>query len=199
MAAPRRARPARRASAPCVAHQHPPVHDRRPHVVAARRRRPGARADRTSASAARCHRHDDDVGALAGLERADAIGHPERRAPSIVAIASARRPAARAGHPCRACAAAPPAAWPRTCRGRCCWPRRRCRAPRDAGRPQLRAPARAAGQLHVALGVVRDATRVPQHLDVRVVSHTACAASVPGPRNRATSRYAAGGDCLLAR
>ena len=129
-----------------VAHQHLAVHDRRPHVVAARdvdevrdriveRRLPRRAPSTTMIRSAR----------LPGLERADLLRPcPSARAPPIVAMSSAVCAGTRARD--RASAAwrgTPPGASPRTCRDRCCWRRRRCRGRRATPAAQvLRRPAR---------------------------------------------------------
>ena len=72
-----------------------------------------------------------DVRALAGLQRADAVLHPQRpRAAEGRHLQHRRRRARRWDRRWRAWPGGRPSASPRTCRGRCCWPRRRCRGPR---------------------------------------------------------------------
>ena len=113
-------------------HQHLAVHDRRLDVVAARdvdqvrhgvvERRLPRRLMPTMIRSARLPGSSDPI----------RRSIPSARAPPIVAISSAVAPAPRADRASRACAGTPPGASPRTCRGRCCWRRRRCRgrAPR---------------------------------------------------------------------
>ena len=119
-----------------ILHEHLAVDHRQPDVGAARgvdERRPGVAIRREVRPIAV---DDDEVGALARLDRSDLVLQPER--PRALArrhpdhVARRQRARARAARP----AASRRAASRRTCRAGCCTPRRRRRAT-----PRCRAPA----------------------------------------------------------
>ena len=188
-----------------VAHQHLPVHDRRPHVVAARdvdevrdrivhRRLPRARHRRRSIRSARFPASSEPIrsampSARAPLDRRHRRARRARARPADRRVASLCRNAAWriASNMSRSLLLAAPSVPSPT---------------GDAGRAHRRHRRGAARQLHVALGIVRHADLPPgEHLDVgrrraRRRARPACAA----PRSRATRDSAVGDSwcCLCA-
>ena len=173
-----------------VAHQHLAVHDRRPHVVAAG----DVDECETGSNIGVCRAADidtiDQVGALARLRASRSpCPCPSARAPSIVAISSATGAGIARGSPstslCRN------AAWriaSNMSRSLLLAAPSVPRPTRDAGLAHRLDRRDAAGELHVALGVVRDAdaARAPDRrcrpASARRRARRACA----GPRSRAT-------------
>ena len=114
------------------------------------------------------HRDDHQIGPLARPRATRSVCRARALcAPLMVAISSADAPGRLADRRSSLCAAAPPIAWPRTCRDRCCWRPRRCRGRPYAGGEIFRHWCDAARQLHVAFRVVRNGDLVAaQDLDV---------------------------------
>ena len=172
-----------------VAHQHPAVHDRRPHVVAARdvdevrdrivhRRLPR-----------RCHRHDDQSRRACRLERSDARRSSPARARRESSPSRARpAPESRAGRRSQLVQQRRHAS-PRTCRGRCCWPPRRCRGrrrrrpPDRLGTGACRSPASCCSR-----DCARRRRRALQDRDVRRRHPDAVRRQRPGPQKPSDSR-----------
>ena len=180
-----------------LAHQHPSIHDRRPHVVAPRgvdqvrqrivhRRLPGARASTTTMRSARLPGSSEPICAV-HADRPRALDRRHARATSPAGsvrgslrreLVQERRLAHRLEHVQVVVAGRAIGAEP----------------DRHAGRAQRRHRRGAAGQLHVALGIVRHADlalRAGSAMSAGVRC-TPCAASVRGPKKPSESRYATG-------
>ena len=187
---------------PPVAHQHPPVDDGGPHVVAARhvdqvrdrvvhRRLPRARSS-TRRSGRRACPPRATRSSRPGRARAPRRSSPSR-APSCAGTAR--------GSASPACAGTPPAASPRTCRGRCCSPRRRCRVPPSRPPPGTRGTGAVPLASFMLLSGLCDTVDAAALQDGRCpssVSQTPCAASdVRAPGSRSTRGTPVGRQLVL--